>query len=88
MQINKNPSTERIPLGEAESNTANCTLREGTLAAAAKAQKTTPKSAARPRPVARAAAAPPAPPPMPAKGSLSAGRPPLNPQTLACCMQP
>ena len=74
MQINKNPSTGRVPLGEADTNTADCTLREGALVAAAVAQKT-PRSAAKPPPVPRSAAPPPAPPPMPAKGSLFAGRP-------------
>lgn len=73
-QINKNPSTGRIPLGEADTNTTDCTLREGALAAAAVAQKT-PRSVARPPPVVRSAAPPPAPPPMPAKGSLFAGMP-------------
>ena len=74
MQINKNPSTGRVPLGEADTNSAHCTLREGALAAAAVAQKT-PRSVAKPPPIARSAAPPPAPPPMPAKGSLFAGRP-------------
>ncbi len=60
-QINKNPSTGRIPLGEADMNTADCTLREGALAAAAMAQKT-PRSAVRPPPVKRSAAPAPAPP--------------------------
>ncbi len=72
MQINKNPSTGRIPLGEADTNSADCTLREGALAAAVVAQKT-PRSIARAPPVKRSAAPAPPPPPMPAKGSLFAG---------------
>ena len=73
MQINKNPATGRLPLGEADVNAAECTLHGAALTGALPTARKTPRSAARPPPVARAAAPPPPPPPMPAKGALIAG---------------
>lgn len=77
-QINKNPPTGRLPLGEADVNAPDQTLPEGALAAAAAAAiiaQKKPRSAAQLPPASRSAAPPPVPPPMPARGSLFAGKP-------------